>query len=221
MKTDWKRKKKSENKLNGSRLEKQIKGKQCVLDKAQTESCFRLHFICKGETDALRGRSPTSASRISYFTAIQGKLVSLNGVMWLLRLKCNARVLSLISCCLEMSLRDQHPHSCLTPVRSRKTAAPRLSCFMCAGGSRERTAAQQYAGVNRSWIQTWWRPDSGGWGSGAVGPAERDTKTLCWLDSSFYFTFLAYMWHISFLLTSFCLFSCQRLCIKMDDMRAP
>lgn len=54
----------------------------------------------------------------------------------------------------------------------------RLFCFKCGGGSRERAAAQQSVGVNGSWIQTWWRPDSGGWGSGAVGPDDKQTPSV-------------------------------------------
>ncbi len=48
----------------------------------------------------------------------------------------------------------------------------RLSFSKWGGGSAERAAAQRYADVNGSWIRTWWRPDSGGWGSEEVGPGE-------------------------------------------------
>lgn len=49
--------------------------------------------------------------------------------------------------------------------------------FKCGGGSGERAAAQRYVGVNETWIRTWWRPDSGGWGSGAVGPEETQEES--------------------------------------------
>lgn len=39
----------------------------------------------------------------------------------------------------------------------------------------ERAAGHRYAAASGPWIQTWWRPDSDGWGTVVVGP-ERETK---------------------------------------------
>lgn len=53
-------------------------------------------------------------------------------------------------------------------------------CFRRGGGSAARAAARRSAAVDEPWTQTWWRPNSGGWGSEAVGPGHthRDKQTV-------------------------------------------
>lgn len=54
----------------------------------------------------------------------------------------------------------------------KQTVVPPIFFSCGCGESAEKAAGQWYVGVNGTWSQTWWPPDSGEWGSEGVDPVD-------------------------------------------------